>query len=220
MCVCVCVYVCVCNVHRYSKYRHHDDLRFLLVLTPPPPLRSLVFVFSETGLCYCSPRKSARARTTACAAYAIASRGSGPGSRATIDVCVPIAIMIIIIITTILLSTYPTTAFDHARAYCFRFRIGYPPDGYIIAPTDFCFPASYNIITYKQSQSRTRRALYIVYDYGRRDGFIITRSYTSAGHTRYTIEFIELYILLHFHFSDISIIIFYTLEKIIFVSII
>lgn len=110
--------------------------------------------------------------------------GSGPGSRATIDVCVPIAIMIIIIIiTTILLSTYPI-AVDHARTYCFRFRIGYPPDGYT-APTDFCFPASYNILS---NRNLEHGALYIVYDYGRRDGFIITNTRpNTAGHTRYTL---------------------------------
>jgi len=109
-----------------------------------------------------------------------------PGSRATIDVCVPIAIMIIIIIIyddIIIHLSYLSTAVDHARAYCFRFRIGYPPDGYI-APTDFCFPASHNNII--SNRNLEHDALYIVYDYGRRDGFVITntRRYT-AGHTRY-----------------------------------
>lgn len=119
----MCVCMCVCTG---TWYRHHCDLRFLLVLTPPQP--RLWCSFSAKPVCVIARRENAhgpgprRARPT---------RSRPGGADPTIEVCVPIAIMIINnhYYGDYLLSTYPTVV-DHARAYCFRFRMGYPPPLY------------------------------------------------------------------------------------------
>lgn len=68
-------------------------------------------------------------------------RGSGPGSRATIDVCVPDSDNDNYYYDDIIILPRARVLFSVS------YRLHPPlPDGYI-APMDFCFPASYNIIS-------------------------------------------------------------------------